>query len=83
MEDVLETYKVPYEKRFPAVCMDGSSKQLVEDVLALESLAPGHVCHLDHEYKRKGTCNFFIFSEPLRGWWHVWVTDQWRKVEYA
>jgi hypothetical protein len=29
MEDVLETYKLPYDPRFPQVCMDEASKQLV------------------------------------------------------
>ena len=38
---------------------------------------------LDSEYERKGTCNLFMFIEPLRGWRHVWVTDQRRKVEWA
>ena len=32
MEDVLETYKLPYDLRFPQVCMDEASKQLVGDV---------------------------------------------------
>ncbi len=83
MEDVLETYKLPYDRRFPVVCMDESSKQLVGEVRAPEGLAPGRVCRLDHEYERKGTCNLFMFFEPLRGWRHVWVTDQRRKVEWA
>ena len=38
---------------------------------------------MDSEYERKGTCNLFLFFEPLRGWRHVWVTDQRRKVEWA
>src|SRR5271168_572764 len=38
---------------------------------------------MDSEYERKGTCNLFIFLEPLRGWRKVWVTDQRRKVEWA
>ena len=34
MEDVLETYKLPYDPRFPVVCMDETSKQLVGEVRA-------------------------------------------------
>ena len=32
MEDVLETYHLPYDERFPLVCMDESCKQLVGEV---------------------------------------------------
>ena len=83
MEDVLETYKLPYDPRFPQVCMDESSKQLVGEVRQPEDMRPGQVLRQDHEYERKGTCNLFLFFEPLRGWRKVWVTDQRRKVEWA
>lgn len=45
--------------------------------------AYGQVRLQDHEYERKGTCNLFMFFEPLRGWRRVWVTSQRRKVEWA
>jgi len=83
MEDVLEVYKRPYNPRFPVVCMDESSKQLVGDTRPPTEMQPGQVKRLDSEYERKGTCNLFMFIEPLRGWRHVWVTDQRRKVEWA
>ena len=83
MEDVLETYKLPYDPRFPLVCMDESSKQLVGEVRPPMEVQPGQVRRMDNEYERKGTCNLFMFFEPLRGWRHVWVTDQRRKVEWA
>jgi hypothetical protein len=83
MEDVLETYKLPYDPRFPVVCMDESSKQLVGEVRPPSEARPGHVRRMDSEYERKGTCNLFLFFEPLRGWRRVWVTDRRRKVEWA
>ena len=83
MEDVLETYKLPYDPRFPVVCMDETSKQLVGEVRAPEEAEPGRVRRMDSEYERKGTCNLFMFFEPLRGWRRVWVTQQRRKVEWA
>jgi hypothetical protein len=83
MEDVLEVYKRPYDPLFPVVCMDETSKQLVGDSRPPEPLQPGKVQRQDAEYERKGTCNLFIFFEPLRGWRRVWVTDQRRKVEWA
>ena len=35
MEDVLDVYERPYDQRFPQVCMDETSKQLVGKNLAL------------------------------------------------
>jgi DDE superfamily endonuclease len=29
----------------------------------------------DYEYRREGTCNLFMFLQPLGGWRHVKVTD--------
>ena len=83
MEDVLEVYKRPYDPLFPVVCMDETSKQLVGDSRSPEPMKPGKVQRQDAEYERKGTCNLFIFFEPLRGWRRVWVTDHRRKVEWA
>jgi hypothetical protein len=83
MEDVLEVYQLPYDRYFPQICMDEASKQLVGEVRQPIAGRPGQVRRLDSEYERKGTCNLFMFFEPLRGWRHVWVTEQRRKVEWA
>jgi hypothetical protein len=83
MEDVLEVYKRPYDPRFPVVCMDETSKQLVGETRPPETMRPGKVQRQDAEYERNGTCNLFLFFEPLRGWRQVWVTDQRRRVEWA
>ena len=83
MEDVLEVYKKPYDARFPLICMDESSKQLVGEVRPPISAKPGRVKKEDNEYERNGTCNVFMFIEPLRGWRKVWVTDRRRQVEWA
>ncbi len=45
MEDVLNVYRLPYDPRFPVVCMDESSKQLVGEVQAPSAAKPGQVCH--------------------------------------
>jgi DDE superfamily endonuclease len=83
MEDVLEVYKLPYDPKFPVICMDESSKQLVGEVRPPQPMRPGQPLRTDSEYERNGTCNLFLFLEPLRGWRKVWVTDQRRKVEWA
>jgi hypothetical protein len=83
MEDVLSVYKLPYDPNRPVVCMDEASKQLIAEVRQPEEVAPGKVRRQDYEYERKGTCNLFLFVEPLRGWRRLWVTAQRRKVEWA
>ena len=67
MEAVLDVYKMPYDPDYPQVCMDESSKQLVAEVRSPIEVKPGKVRRFDNEYERKGTCNLFMFFEPLRG----------------
>jgi hypothetical protein len=83
MEEVLAVYKRPFDPNHPVVCMDETSKQLVAQVRDPIELAPGTPQCEDYEYERKGTCNLFMFFEPLRGWRRVWVTKQRRKTEWA
>jgi hypothetical protein len=83
MEDVLSVYKLPYDPERPLVCMDETSKQLIAESRQPEGVAPGKVARQDYEYERKGTCNLFMFCEPLRGWRRVWVTEQRCKVDWA
>ncbi|MDQ2788085.1 MAG: IS630 family transposase, partial [Chloroflexota bacterium] len=83
MEDVLAVYQRPYDPRFPQVCMDEASKQLLDQVTPPLPPAPGHPAREDYEYVRGGTANLFIFCEPLRGWRHLTVTARRTKVDWA
>ena len=83
MEDVLEVYKWPYDCRYPVVCMDELSKQLIGETRLPQPTSPGRPGRIDYQYERLGVCNLFMFFEPLRGWRRVWVTSQRRKVEWA
>ena len=44
MEDVLEVYHRPYNPRFPVICMDEASKQLVGEVRQPLPLRPVNRC---------------------------------------
>ncbi len=84
MEDVLEVYTRPYDERFPQVCLDEKSKQLVGEVREPLAAGPGRVePATTNEYERKGTANLFIVCEPLAGWRHISVTKQRTKVDWA
>jgi transposase len=83
MEDVLEVYTRPYDERFPQVCLDEKSKQLVGEVREPLSVCPGRPARYDYEYEREGTANLFIVSEPLAGWRHISVTERRTKLDWA
>ena len=83
MEEVLDVYQRPYDPQRPVVCFDESSKQLIGHGHPPLSQQPGQVQRFDYEYERHGTCNLFMFFEPLPGWRHVKVTDQRTKIDYA
>jgi len=88
MEDVLAVYQRPYDPRFPQVCMDEASKQLLDQITPPLPLAPGQPEREDYEYVRNGTANLFILCEPLRGWrgrplGSMTVTQRRTKVDWA
>jgi hypothetical protein len=83
MEEVLDLYEKPYDSRYPLVCMDETSKQLVSDVQSPLPPQPGQSARQDYEYERKGTSNLFLGFEPLRSQRHVQVTDHRTAVDWA
>lgn len=78
MEDVLDVYTRPYDARYPQVCMDEVSKQLVADTREPMAAEPGQVERFDYEYERNGVRNIFLVCEPLEG--KRWVIDTERRT---
>jgi transposase len=83
MEDVLEVYQRPYDPKRPQVCMDETSKQLLADTREPIPVEPGSPQRIDHEYKREGVANLFMFSEPQIGKRHVKVTERRTSKDWA
>ena len=83
MEDVLEVYQRPHDPDYPLVCVDESSKQLINETRTPIAMKPGQPARYDYEYERNGTANLFMMFAPLEGWRHVKVTDRHRAVDYA
>lgn len=83
MEEVLEVYTRPYDPRYPQVCMDETSKQLLRDTRQPLPMEPGRAERRDYEYERGGVVNLFLFCEPLRGRRWVDVTEHRTKVDWA
>lgn len=83
MEDVLETYKRPYDPRYPVICLDETNRQLIAETRPSRPAKPGHVKKTDYEYHRNGTVNLFMMFEPWTGWRHVEVTDRRTSIDFA
>ena len=66
MENVLDLYCKPYDKRHPLLCMDEMPKQLISESRS-PYIANDGVVHFDSEYFRNGTANVFLAVEPLAG----------------
>jgi len=83
MEDVLDLYAEPYDRRRPVVCFDELPVQLVAEVRLPLGATPGRVAREDYEYRRAGVANVFVHCAPLRGWRHLAVTEQRCKRDFA
>jgi hypothetical protein len=83
MEDVLEVYHRPYDLKRPQVCMDETSKPLVEPAHTPLPAAPGQVARCDDAYGRAGVADVFCAVEPLRGKVLVEGTEHRTRVDWA
>ncbi len=83
MEDVLEVYHRPHDPKYPVVCVDETSKQLISETRVPIKAKPGRPARHDYEYERNGTANLFMMFAPLEGWRHVEVTDRHTAVDFA
>ena len=83
MEDILDVYTRPYDSKYPLICMDEISKQLLRDVREGLLARPGRVERFDYEYERGGIVNLFLFCEPLSAKRWVNVTERRTRVDWA
>jgi hypothetical protein len=83
MEDILEVYHLPYDPKYPVICMDESSKQLIGEVREPIPGKPGRVRRIDDEYERHGVAEIFMEVEPLAGRRHVAITERRTRKDWA
>lgn len=83
MEDVLDLYTAPDDPRYPLVCFDETSKQLIGETRTPLPAMPGQLERYDYEYERNGVANLFMFFAPFQSWRHVKVTERRTKVDWA
>ena len=83
MEKVLDVYRRPYDAAFPVVCMDETPRQLISETREPVAAAPGRPAREDYEYRRCGTCNVFMATEPLAGRRMTKVTARRTRTDWA
>lgn len=83
MEAVLELYQEPYDPRWPWVCFDEKPCQLLAHTREPLPFGRGTPAREDYEYRRVGTCNVFMFFQPLRSWRHVEVRTRRTALDFA
>ena len=83
MEDVLEVYHRKFQDNEVLVCLDETSKQLVQETRKPLPPRPGAAMAYDYEYQRNGVSNLFMLFAPLEGWRRVEVTERRTKVDWA
>lgn len=83
MEDVINLYEKPFNRKEPVICFDEKSKQLLEDSRKGKGVQPGKIAIRDYEYVRKGTSNIFVAIEPKGGKRLTKVTKRRTREDYA
>lgn len=83
MEDVLDVYCRPYDKRELVVCLDEMGKILVKEKHPAEAARPGQDRREDYTYEKKGQRNLFIACESLGGKRYLQVTARRTKKDWA
>ena len=83
MEDVLDTYCLPYDPDWPVLCMDEQPIQLLKETRTPIAATLNHPRRVDYEYERAGTASIFMFTEPLIGWRQVSTREHRTKVDWA
>lgn len=83
MEDILDLYAEEYMADYPVVCFDESPYQLISETRPRVEAQSGRLERIDYEYKREGSCNLFLFFQPLQAWRHVSVTNRRTKQDFA
>lgn len=57
--------------------------QLISETQQPLPLETGKPLRYDFEYRREGTCNLFLFLQPLAGWRHVKITARRTTQDFA
>jgi hypothetical protein len=83
MEDVLDVYHLPYNRKRPVICLDELPFQLLGEKAEPLWMKQGKEKKTDYEYRRNGVASVFLAFEPLTGRRLVRVYQQRTKTDYC
>lgn len=83
MFDVLGVYERPFNQKYPIICIDKISRQLLKEIRKSLAVHPGKLKRFDYEYERNGTLNLFVVIEPKGKKRYVFVTKHRKKKDFA
>jgi hypothetical protein len=83
MEDLLQLYSLPYNKKRPVVCFDELPVQLINDVVEELPMRGGKLARFDYEYARAGTASLLVAIEPRTGTRLVATSRHRTKADYC
>lgn len=83
MEDVLDVYHLPYNRKRPVICLDELPFQLLGEMAEPLPMKEGKEKKTDYEYRRNGVASVFLAFEPLTGKRLVRVYRQRTKSDYC
>ncbi|GHT99178.1 hypothetical protein FACS1894142_6470 [Spirochaetia bacterium] len=83
MEDVLDLYQRPYNKEYPVVCLDETTRQLIGETRIPIPATSGRPKRYDYEYVRNGVAHFFMMFEPLKAKRFVRTSESHTRIEFA
>ena len=76
-------YHRDYGEQQVLVCLNETSKQLVQETRQPRPARPGAPLTYDYEYQRNGVSNLFMLFAPLEGWRRVEVTERRTRTDWA
>jgi hypothetical protein len=83
MEQILDLYALPYDKRYPLVCFDERPCFLIGEEVAGLAMKAGQVEREHYAYEKNGSCALLMAIEPQTGKRLAQVRDQRTKQDYA
>jgi len=83
MEDVLDIYKRPYNKLYPVVCFDETTRQLLGETKTPLPAEKGKPRRYDYEYVRNGVAHLSMAFEPLAAKRFVRITETFTQIDFA
>ena len=83
MEEILALYALPYDSRYPVICLDERPCFLIGEKVAPLVMQTGQVRKEHYAYEKNGACTLFAAIEPLTGWRLAHIEEYRTKAEYT